>query len=460
MKLTKALLFAVLSVAATPLLAASFQFDTTGSEPLYRTEIPKTVYQHSRRDGLQDLTVTNASGEQVPYALIPYADLHPQSTLKHDSKPLSVYPIHEYQLKYPGELSIQFENIESYAANPSLNLKINTQVKDVKSIYLVDAGKKHPALQTLNVDWIGSEGALLPLEIRASDDLKNWSIVGHAVLLKTSADGKTLLQNNISLDYPTEARYLQIRPAEDDTLILTSINADFSHVQSLTPNILWQELEFLNREQNQKTGEINLNFESLGRYPASHLHIQLPQSNTITTVKVSVRNKTNEPWTYLTSASLYRMTPQGKTITNPDITFHPTVARYWQLQFNQANGGLGNDNPRPSIGWLPQTLIWNARGQAPFTLNIGNNPDIINMMDTKRLIPDYDTANDLSIKKIQQLPSAKLVQATNKVTKNQTSTWASAPDYKRWLLWSGLFIGILVLAGMAYALFKSERPQS
>ena len=462
MKAAQTLALFVLGIATLPALATTFRLDADGQEALYKTPLPKAVYQHSRSEHLNDLTILNAGGEQVPYALLPYEELHPLHTTKHDTKPLTVYPIHESQLKDPGELSVKFEQMKENSVNTTVNLNINTEIKDAKSIYLIDAGDKHPALQTLSVEWKGSEDSLTPLDILASDDLKNWSQAGHAVLLKTSANGQILLQNRISLDHPTEARYLQIRPAEDNLLVLTKINAEYSDIEQVAPNLLWQELQFLTREQNNKTGEINLDFESPGRYPVSRLHITLPETNTITNVRILARKSGNDPWQYLSTASLYHMVKQGKTYASPDVIVYPTAARYWRLQFDQTNGGLGHQNAGLSAGWLPHTVIWNARGTAPFALQIGKNPDIINRVAVSSLIHDYDTEPELKSKKIQQIRHASLVIEASMVAQSDNpveNTWQSPPDYKRWLLWGGLFLGVLLLAGMAYSLVTSKQQK-
>jgi hypothetical protein len=450
MKLTHILLATTICLANMA-VAANFKLDATGSEPLYQSTLAKAVYQHSRSDHLQDLAISNAAGEQVPYALLPYHELHPQTARTQDTKPLHVFPIKESSLSNPSELSIQFEK---NANTSSINLNVNAAAKDVKTIYLVDAGKKHPALQTLSVDWNSGENVLLSLDVLASDDLKSWTKVGHGVLLKTSTDGKAFLQNSITLDFPTEARYLQIRPANDETLILTKINAEYSSVRSLTPEILWQEVQLLQREQDDKKGVISIDFESPGRYPTSHLHVYLPQTNTITSASILVRNKSNAPWQTLTTVSLYRMEKAGKSYTNPDILLNPSSIytsawRYWRLQFNQASGGIGAKNPKLSLGWLPQTVVWNARGQAPFSLQVGVKQNMINTVGIANLIPDY------KIEKVLQLPTANIASTTLAVT----NSWTAAPDYKSWLLWAGLFLGVLLLAGMAYSLLKTENKE-
>ncbi|MDP2070518.1 DUF3999 domain-containing protein [Methylotenera sp.] len=448
-------LLTALTLAPTPVMAASFKLEASGSEPLYQSRLPKEVYQYSRSAGLQDLTITNAAGEQVPYALLPYETLHPQTITTLDVKPLVVLPINDSALTSPNERNFTVKVLENSSNSTQISVNSNTQITDSKNIYLVDAGKKHPPLQTLSVEWIDGENALLPLDVQASNDLENWSDVGHAVLLKTSNDGKVLLQNLITLDYATEARYLKLSPSEGNgKLVLTKINAEYNSVRSLTPDTLWHDVQFLQRELDTKKGVINLDFESLGRYPASYLRVHLPQTNTITSASILVRDRNDAPWQYYTTASLYRMDKSGKSYTNPDVLLNATAARYWRLQFNQSGGGIGAENPNLSLGWLPQTAVWNARGAAPFSLQVGEDQKFINTVDIAQLIPDYKIENVLQLTKASL---TAVVSANNLPTGQTANAWVAPIDYKRWLLWAGLFLGVLLLAGMAYSLLKADR---
>lgn len=456
MKLSSLALAATFFLANNLAKAENFQLEISGNEPLYQIRLPKEVYQYSRSHDLQDLSITNANGEQVPHALIPYESLHAPTTASTLIKPLPIFPIKESRLKDAHDLSIQ---IEKNTSDTSVSINANEATADEKTIYLIDAGKKHAPLQTLSVDWHNSLGKLISIKIFVSDDLKSWSSAGHAVLLKTSAEDKALLQNRITLNAATEARYLQLRPDGEATIAFTKVNAEYHREHSLMPQALWQPALLLQREKDEKTGVVNLDFESTGHYPADRLRVHLPQINTITNANILVRNRNNEPWQWLSSTSLYRLEKSGKNYTNPDILIHTTTSRYWRLQFHQSSGGIGLNNPQLSLGWLPQTVVWNARGQAPFTLQVGENPHLINHVAVAKLIPDY------KIEKVLQLPQAHLSIAT--AASNNThvqadkppNTWTSAPDYKRWLLWTGLFLGVLLLAGMVYSLIKSERTE-
>ncbi len=458
-------LFMSFSLTATSAFATGFQLETSGHEPLYQTSLPKDVYAQSHSNNLQDLNIQNASGEQVPYALLPYTALYPQTSNTIETKPLLIFPIAEASLNNPDALRIQ---LEKTATKTIVNIGANN-VSDsnilAKTIYLIDAGAKHPALQHLSVQWLGAEDNFIPLEILSSHDLKNWSHIGNAVLLQTSQADNRILNNTITLNNSTNARYLQIRlndPSKTPTFKLTAVNAQYHSQQAVKLPFLWQVLPFSTRTQDNKSGLVNVTYEAPGRYPASRLNIKLPQSNSITNVTILVRNKTNEPWAYLTHAALYRITQQDRSISNPDLILNPKVARYWQLQFNQTSGGIGTENPTLSIGWLPETVIWNARGSAPFTLHVGENSRDINTISVASLVPGFQTERGVDLEKVKQLPVANLIilEADKASAKNiNASTWTSPTDYKSWLLWSGLLLGVLLLGAMAYSLLKSTRKE-
>lgn len=455
MNISRPILTGLFSVLASMLLsstsanAVSFQLETLGNEPFYQSVLTKAVYQNTRSNALQDLTISNAAGEQVPYALIPYEALHRKTTSSQDRKKLILFPIKESALTSPNLLRIQ---LERNVGDTKLNVIASDTSNKVDTVYLVDAENKHAPLQTLVVDWHGSEGKLLTVEILTSDDLEHWSHAGSAVLLKTATASNSILQNTITLDNATEARYLQIRPTEASSkdFYLTQVNAEYSNLLAITPNLLWQNINFIERTQNAKTGQINLYFESLGHFPASHLRLHLPQDNTATTVTIKIRSNSNEEWSYLTTASTYRLIQKGHTFTSPDVLITPTVARYWRLEFNQSSGGIGAENPTLSLGWLPPTIVWNARGQTPFSLHVGESPNIINRVDIASLIPDY------KLEKLQDIAKAGLSTEVSTNIEGDVNPWLAPIDYRRWLLWGGLLLGVLILAGMAFSLLKSQ----
>ena len=467
---------------AQPAMAASFKLDAPGNKPFYQTIVPLEIYKQTHHSNLQDLTITNAAGEQVPYALVPYRELHQGAAQFVESKTVPFFPIKTGEINNPNELRIQLEknadkttlDISTNEANPNLGASPN-------NVFLIDLGAKHAPLFELSVDWQGSENTLNNIEVLSSNDLQSWTFAGSATLLNTiSSDGAdkqlqqlnalsnqkgidqkvtfkpSILQHNIHLNQNwNQARYLQIRPAQlndKNTISITKVRANYTTSQAVALKPLWQETSNIGRENIEKTGLVYIDYESFGHFPADRIIVKLPQKNTHTIASVWVRNASNEPWKRVANIALNNIA--GSPPNLDEHMIEPMDARFWRLQFDQAGGGIGAENPTLSLGWLQPTIVWNARGQAPFSLAVGDNPSIVNTISIATMMPNY------SAQTINNLPVAQLISTYQDAASPQAaSTWVAPRDYKTWLLWGGLLLGVLLLAGMAYSLIKSENKK-
>ena len=425
--------------------ATSFDLEAVGNQPLYQTDVTSEVYQHSHHDNLRDVTIRNADGELLPYTLMTYEEIHPTQFVG-ETKPLVIFPLQAGAAGSAESINI---NVAKTAGNTTLNVSSN-QLPQAIGGYLFDLGKVHPAVKKLKVDWQGAETKMISMEAYSSSDLKSWSNIGQSVVFKSTVAGQTILQNTIDLYAITQDRYLQIRPKQvnDASFKLTSVSIEYRKPQENQEVNLWQPLKLLNRAE-ASNGDIHIDFESTGRYPASYLRITLPQQNTITNVQILTRNQADAPWVGLTQAPLYRVDEQGRDTVNPDIKINTTASHYWRLTFSQHSGGIGADNPMLSLGWLPQTIIWNARGKPPYVLAVGETAETSALVSIANLIPNSP------LEKIDTLPVANI--GAMHVGESVTNPWEDSVDRKRWLLWVGLVLGVLVLAGMAYSLVRASR---
>ena len=448
----------VILLTAHPAMAASYKLDIKDNKPFYQTNIPLDIYKQTHSSNLQDLTITNATGEQVPYALMPYEELHPETTNRKETINLQFAPIKINALQNSNNMQLA---LEKSAAATSINITTyDTKPSDAKpatsTVFLIDLGTKYPPINELLVDWQGGENTLHNIQVLTSTDLKNWVFAGDATLVNsTSANAisQHAIQLNNNWNSSNNARYLQIRPADANdtgTVTITQVQARYDILQTVEATALWQAPRFIARESDDKAGLINIDFESFGHYPASRLKVWLPQANTITYATIFVRNATNQPWKQVGYRELHRHKESEPFSSISNML--AIDARYWRLQFNQAQGGIGAETPALHLGWLAPTVVWNARGQAPFTLAVGENPNIVNTIPISSMLPKYDAQT------INKLPAANLIITKQAAQDAQTaSTWVAPHDYKTWLLWGGLALGVLLLAGMAYSLLKSER---
>ena len=435
------ILFASL-ILAPSIHAATFKLDVENTAPLYQTTLIKEVYQYSGSNFLNDIEVVNNDGDSVPYARVPYEQVHAKVKMIEKSKPLVIFPMQEDLLNTNGITNIQLNRAE---ANTSISVSSESNQHRSKTYYLFDLGKKHPIYNKLSLAWDGEEGKLIPVEVMTSSDLKDWVFIGKATLLRVGASNETILQNSINLNQSVTSRYLKINPKElGVSFTLTSVNVEFNEIEDLPIKMFWQSIPLTERTLNNN--EINIDFESPARYPASSLMINLPQQNTITKVKILIRNDINKPWLTIKQTSLYRLNKEGQELTNKPISIPTTTARYWRLSFSNDNGGIGTINPALKLGWLPDTLVWNARGSAPFILKVNES------QLTANSVPIHTLLNPFGVKSLELLPHANL----SVVSKNKADNiWNAPTDGKKIWLWAGLMIGVLALASMAYSLIKN-----
>ncbi len=444
MKLNFLILSALILVTSAS--AATFNLETSQDEALYQTKLPKAVYQYSKSDNLEDLTVMNAENEAVPHALVPYNSIHAEQLVSEKSKPVVIFPMRQDSVNHMAITAIQLDNHNN---KTSIQMTSPKDASSLKTYYLFDLGKQHPPFKKLTLDWEGQLGKLITLDILTSDNLKDWQIAGEATLLKVTANNETILKNSVSFEQDINAQFMQIKPKNTtETFSLKSASLQFNQVEETELPIAWQDITLMHREQTDKS--VHIEFESDGRYPARYLNIQLPQQNTITNVSIHVRNAADKPWRSIKSASLYRLKKDGRSYTNKSIQIPKTTARYWRLSFSKKNGSIGQDNPALSLGWLADTLIWNARGLGPYHLQIGQNSKSTNAMNINDLLRPHGNLS------VTELPAATL----KFVSSNQPfNAWEAAKDYKRMWLWAGLFLGVIALSHMAYSLIKTTPKQ-
>lgn len=140
-----------------------------------------------------------------------------------------------------------------------------------------------------------------------------------------------------------------------------------------------------------------------------------------------------------------------QVLRNPDVLIPLSEACYWRLLFKQSGGWIGQQTPSLGLGWVPHRVIWNVRGSAPFTVQAEHQPRVTNAVMLYELMPER-TAEEFV-----KLPKVGLQVSQTHISPTQ-SAWVYPPNYKRWLLWAGLLIAVLVLARMAWSLLKASQP--
>lgn len=413
-----------------------------GNEALYQVEIPAAIYQGAVRGDLGDVRVFNGAGEVVPHALKPREAM---STCPEEAVPLPLFPIRAAPTQTVEGMRL---TVTRRADGTIVRVTPERQPPTAGKVvaYLLDASQTASPLKSLELDWQDPDGGYFgTIRIEGSEDLAQWTTLApYAPLVRMESRGQRLERRTI--DLPTGTRkYLRVSwPAGRTVLALTAARA-FPADATVEPARAWKEVT--GKLQTGKPGEYE--FDVGGLFPADRLRLLLPQRNTVATVQVLTRTSPTEEWRSALRAAVYRLHQAEGEVMNPDLAMSPTRTRYWLVRVDPRGGGTGQGELRLALGWVPEQLVFAARGNGPFLLAYGNRRAQPAGHPIETLVPGYRTDRALR---------AVAAQVGQEKELGGPRRLKEAVDYTRWLLWGGLILGVLVLAGMAYRLWRQMQP--
>jgi hypothetical protein len=326
--------------------------------------------------------------------------------------------------------------------------------------YLIDVSAQERALRAIDLDWKAGDGFAGKLRVDASDDLSNWhALVSDAPLMNLEVGGQRLQQKRVELPQ-RKAKYLRLAWVHDAAKTaypeITTANGELAEKFIEAPRE-WMPVKVQRgTKAGTKEGEYLSDFK--GFFPADRFRIGLPESNTIVSFEMLVRDKPEQPWRSITRGVAYRLNQAGNEVLSPDIQTGAIAERWLMIRVDRRGGGMGNQLPSLSAGWVPHQLVFAARGKAPFTLAYGNNGAKSGALPIESLIPGYREDAGATV---------RAAKTSGNVTVNVQAAAAQGQkelggavrleqqiDWKRWTLWGVLALGVLVLGVMAWRLMK------
>lgn len=394
---------------------------TQDAAALYRAALNADVYRHATEAGLGDMRVFNGQGEIVPHAL------EPMPLVTRPPSPISVPFFAEARsATTEGRVAV---SVEARADGTLVSVQPGRPVPLAGAQrVLVDAsGVKRP-LARLDLDWAEArfQGQL---RLEASDDLQSWRAIAEAELLRLQQGGQRLERRSISFE-PTTARYLRLQWS-GAAPTLTAVRV-VPQAEAALPARVWLSPQPVDDPDGY-------HFVLANVAPADRLRIRLPQTNTVAQVTIEARFASNGPWHPIARARLYRLQQDGAEARNGDLMVPARIYREWRVRVDGGKALLGTGQPTLQIGWVPQQLVWLARGQPPFLLGYG-----------QRDLPTAAGGN-LSVAGAQP-GNATLGPARDGTP--QPEPWLAGDTMRRWVLWAVLLLAVAVLGGMAWRLAR------
>lgn len=420
---------------------------TGAPNALYEFEIPLAVYRGVTRSDLGDVRVFNADGEIVPHALKPRdeAQTKPTATVQ-----LPVFPLRGGGDKtFVSDIRIQRRGDGTIVSIQTLN-RGSSQDRRLRA-YLIDASVVKQPIQALQLEWQGDqEGFIGTIRIEGSDDLNVWRVLAdRAALARLNFGGVRLNQNRVELR-GSGNKYLRLTwPDPQAALESLSVLAEPAAAIVATRRV-WHS--FNGSAVAGKTGEYG--FDLGGPIPFERLRVELPQVNSLAQLQVLARSKPAAEWRLKASGTVYRLRRNDSEVMSPEINLASSGERELLLRVDQRGGGIGVGVPAIQLGWVPQKLVFAARGNGPFELAYGNSAAKPAALAIDAVIPGYKSDAQFNVEPAT-LGESKTLAGPARLRE--------AVDYKKWTLWAILVLGVAVLGFMAYRLARQiahAPPQS
>ncbi len=415
---------------------------TEGDSAFYKLELPATVHTGAVRGDLADVRVFNADGAVVPFAFVPRAA---PTREKRAPVYLPQFPLRVEQAETDlGSLSF---TLSRNAGGATLNLatRDGAPVAGDRLIgYVLDASAASEPLVALVVNWETLPRSVgLRFRVDASDDLAAWTtVVSDAPLIDLEYEGRRLRRDRIEMP-ATKAKYLRLSWASSQPpLNLAGVVGEYA-ARIAGPALLWNDAIGVAVADH----EGDYDFDLKAAFPIERIAIVLPEQNSVVPAQLLARATLQEPWRLIASDVLFRLRQADGEVNSPPISVSAGTPRYWRLHVDPRSGGLGAGSPKLRAGWLPQQIVFAARGGGPFVLAYGSATAASSALPIQTLVPGYDTPAAPAI--------GTAAPASTDVTALGGAERLTAPiDAKRWLLWSTLVLGVVVLGWMAWRLSR------
>jgi len=358
--------------------------ETQRSDALQTLLLDLPIYRGSVGPELSDLRVFNGAGEVVPHAIRPLADPSEQEGAL---VPVPLFRVPEgsalaraaasaralgsgrgsivVHAEDGGDVAIEIASdgaIRRVGPDPAAGSEAR-----LPSAYLVDLSQLERPVVGLELALAAEPAEFVaPLRVDASDDLQLLDPVNlRAVLVRLDQAGQRIERSEVPLA-GGKRRYLLLSGAEPLPVEVTAVRARLAPVVEPPPR---------ERERIEGTRapdeHVAFVFDLGGAIPVDRVQVELPAANTVVEAQLYSAAEASGPWLHHFSGVLYQLDRPDGALRNAEVVVPPIRRRYFKLAVDEKGGGLGGGVPALEVAWMPEQLLFVARGSRPFALGYG-----------------------------------------------------------------------------------------
>lgn len=426
--------------------AYGYNLEVDGDGAIYSLNLPEDVYQGMVRADHGDLRVFNSHGEAVPFVL---RREEQTSTTIHEPVSIPFFPL--YGTNEIGTVNTGAGNVHITTNEQGAVIDINYGKTDPKlqklTGYLLDLSKVETVPNALQIQWPETQADfVIAVHVEGSDDLNHWrALVASSTLSRLQYGAHQLVQDKIELPI-LKSKYLRLSWNAAVTIQFDKVMIQFPDTVAAQPRV-WHEMSVAS-VTNKDTKEKVYQFDANGYFPIDRIAVQFSQHNSVMQARIESTDKPEGPWTTQYQGLLYDLMRSGTLLSTPAMAVPHTTQRYWRIR--ATNGESDSAAPLTlRLGWIPEQLLFAAQGEAPFTLAFGSG-----RVEPTTSMLDQVLHQDGVGKDSQLIKPARLGSRIALGDPSRLQPAAPPTPWKKWILWSVLVLGVIILASMAYRLVQ------
>jgi hypothetical protein len=446
-----ALVLSVHPASAAPFRAQDYAFTATldidGPGPVYATRLPVEVYRSVTRADLSDVCIVNAAGELVPFAV-----RRPEPAR---AEPAALVPLNLFPVQDTSEATGEALRLRLRAGETSLDIERPAAPTSTErpASYLVDARSLKAQITEIRIGWDSTAAPFSArLSIDASEDLEHWRPVSAgAELASLHYAGQDFVRDTVSIA-PTQASFLRLVWNEAASApVITQVDARPQGVEAPVRKLSYAVA-------GTPTGqEGEFEFDLGARIPAEQVTLLLPERNSVASVEFLVPMPETPDWRSVAAGRVYDLgVPGSSDLINPPLPVASPAESRWRVRIDKAGGGVGRGVPRLEVSWTPSEVLFLARGNGPYRLLYGNAAAPALSLDPESLLNPTGTPDSVRRRFVPSPATLGVSQVLGGVQRLRPAP--PTPDWKRWILWAVLVMGVAALGSMAWKLSKSMGP--
>ena len=420
-------LFLALGLAAPAWAEAlSLPIEAPEGAGLVRITVPEAAYRAMRAPDLADLRVRNGAGEVVPSAVLPARSAIEAQRLR---RPLVPMPTQAGSADGRMVIEAGGERVRiELDGGPAQAAPVRAQMVAVE-----DGFGALDAIELIVPDSARFEARV---SVQGSEDLRAWRTLASRVpvLALGEADAR-IVQLRVPLSGAT-VRYLRIDWDAPPATLPKAV--DLVREARTGPVREWAALDAT------PDGD-TLAYVSPGLYPVDALRLAPADANDVVAATVHSRPAVSARWQWRARSVGYRLAGEGGVQEGAPTEVARRRDPLWRLK-------LDTPPVRPPqllIGWVPEQVVFVARGAGPFTLEAGGDGPSA-WRPVRELVPGYDTPQAAPMREALVRTDGAAVPAPAR----DAAPWQPGTH---WVLWGVLLLGVGVLGAMAGGVWRGLR---